>query len=53
LQEVEEEDIIGLPAIADVQVYKYTTKDGEDRTSLRVMNVYPWSDGIKKDNVPF
>ena len=56
LQEVEEEDIIGLPAIADVQVYKYTTKDGEDRTSLRVMNVYPWDDGTKKekkDNVPF
>ena len=53
LQEVEEEDIIGLPAIVDVQVYKYTTKEGEDRTSLRVMNVYPWSDGIKKDNVPF
>ena len=56
LQEVEEEDIIGLPAIADVQVYKYTTKDGENRTSLRVMNVYPWDDGIKKekkDSVPF
>ena len=53
LQEVEEEDIIGLPAIVDVQVYKYTTKQGEDRTSLRVMNVYPWDDGIKKDNVPF
>jgi len=53
LQEVEEEDIIGLPAIADVQVYKYTTKEGEERTSLRVMNVFPWNDGIKKDNVPF
>ena len=56
LQEIEEEDIIGLPAIVDVQVYKYTTKQGEDRTSLRVMNVYPWDDGIKKekkDKVPF
>ena len=53
LQEVEEEDIIGLPAIVDVQVYKYTTKQGEERTSLRIMNTYPWNDGVKKDNVPF
>jgi hypothetical protein len=57
LQEVEEEDIIGLPAIADIQVYKYTTKDGEERTSMRVMNVFPWNDGTRKEqkesDVPF
>ena len=57
LQEVEEEDVVGLPSIADVQVYKYTTKDGEERTSLRVMNVYPWNDGARKKqkeiDVPF
>ena len=57
LQEVEESDVIGLPAIADVQIYKYTTKDGTKRTTLRVMNVFPWNDGtkkIKEDNdVPF
>ena len=36
---------------------KYTTKDGEERTSLRVMNVYPWNDGARKKqkeiDVPF
>jgi len=48
LKEVEESDIIGLPAIADVQVYKYTTKDGIPRSTMRVMNVYPWDDGTKK-----
>ena len=57
LQEVEEEDIIGLPAIADIQVYKYTTKEGEERTSMRVMNVFPWNDGTRKEqkesDVPF
>jgi len=57
LQEVEESDIIGLPAIADVQVYKYTTKDGTQRSTMRVMNVFPWNDGTKKieenSDVPF
>ena len=57
LQEVEEEDIIGLPAIADIQVYKYTTKEGEERSSMRVMNVFPWNDGTRKEkkesDVPF
>ena len=48
LQEVEESDIIGLPAISDVQVYKYTTKDGTQRSTMRVMNVFPWDDGTKK-----
>tara|TARA_R110002020_G_scaffold52722_1_gene147871 strand:+ start:990 stop:1562 length:573 start_codon:yes stop_codon:yes gene_type:complete len=57
LKEVEEQDIIGCPVISDVQVYKYTTKDGVSRSTMRVMNVFPWNDGTKiekkVDDIPF
>jgi hypothetical protein len=58
LQEVEEEDVIGMPALVDVQSYTYTNKDGEEKTSLRVLSVFPWNDGNrieppKDTDVPF
>ena len=58
LQEVEEEDVIGMPALVNVQPYSYTNKDGSEKTSLRVLNVFPWNDGTRKEpakdtDVPF
>jgi len=58
LQEVEEEDVIGMPALVDVKPHTYTNKDGEDKTTLRVLNVFPWNDGARKEpskdtDVPF
>jgi hypothetical protein len=57
LHEVEEEDVIGLPALVDVQTYSYKNKDGEEKTSLRVLNVFPWNDGTRiqsgSEKVPF
>ena len=59
LQEVEEEDVIGLPALVDVKPYVYTNKDGDKKSSLRVLNVFPWNEGTKKEfkkkneDVPF
>ena len=53
-----EEDVIGMPSLVDVKAYTYTNKDGEDKTSLRVLNVFPWNDGARKEaakdtDVPF
>ena len=58
LQEVEESDVIGMPALVDVKPHKYTNKDGEDKVTLRVLNVFPWNDGDRKEpakdtDVPF
>ena len=57
LQEVEEEDVIGLPALVDVKPYSYVGKDGEEKASLRVLSVFPWNDGTRKEqkesDVPF
>ena len=58
LQEVEEGDVIGMPALVDVKPHTYTNKDGEDKTTLRVLNVFPWNDGDRKEpskdtDVPF
>ena len=57
LQEVEEGDVIGLPALVDVKPYSYTNKDGEKKASLRILNVFPWNDGTRKrsegEKVPF
>ena len=58
LSEVEEEDVIGRPSLVDIKAYTYTNKDGEDKTSLRVLNVFPWNDGARKEaakdtDVPF
>ena len=49
LQEIEESDVIGMPAIVEVKPYTYTNKDGEEKTSLRVLSVFPWNDGSKKE----
>ena len=57
LGEVEEEDVIGMPVLADVKPYTYTNKDGEEKTSLRVLSLFPWDDGKrvkpKEPEVPF
>ena len=57
LQEVEEDDVIGLPALIDVKPYSYKNKEGEKKSSLRVLNVFPWDDGTRKkpegEKVPF
>ena len=42
----------------NVQPYSYTNKDGSEKTSLRVLNVFPWNDGARKEpakdtDVPF
>ena len=58
LQEVEESEVIGMPALVDVKPHAYTNKDGEDKTTLRVLSVFPWNDGDRKEpskdtDVPF
>ena len=58
LQEVEEADVIGMPALVDVKPHAYTNKNGEDKVTLRVLNVFPWNDGDRKEpskdtDVPF
>ena len=58
LQEVEEADVIGMPALVDVKPHAYTNKNGEDKVTLRVLSVFPWNDGDRKEiskdtDVPF
>ena len=58
LQEVEEADVIGMPALVDVKPHAYTNKNGEDKVTLRVLSVFPWNDGARKEppkdtDVPF
>jgi|TARA_Y100000310_G_C20304571_1_gene633348 hypothetical protein len=54
LGEVEEEDVVGMPVLADIRPYSYTNKDGSEKTSLRVLAVFPWNDGKKLEpEVPF
>ena len=58
LQEVEEGDVIGMPALVDVQGYSYVNKEAIEKTSLRVLGIFPWNDGariepVKDTDVPF
>lgn len=59
LGEVEEEDILGYPCLAKVGEQKFTNKEGEEKTTMRVFNTYPWNSGEKLssdeigDDVPF
>ena len=57
LGEVEEEDVIGMPVLADIKPYEYKNKDGEMKYSLRVLSLFPWNDGErvkpKETEVPF
>jgi len=59
LGEVEEEDIVGAPALVRLNEQEYTNRNGEQRTSFRVDNILPWKDGSKlsadelTDDVPF
>ena len=50
LYEVEESDVIGLPAIVDLRSYSYLSKkNGEMNHQLRVTDVLSWNDGTKKE----
>ena len=50
LYEVEESDVIGLPAIVDLKSYSYfSKKNGEMNHQLRVTDVLSWNDGTKKE----
>ena len=59
LSEIEESDIIGMPGLAHIDVNKYKDKKtGEEKASLKVVNVFPWNDGERKEppkdtDVPF
>ena len=56
--EIEEEAIIGMPAIIKLAKEEYQ-KDGETRHAWKVYNIYPWKEGNRmsgaeiKSDVPF
>jgi len=59
LSEIEESDIIGMPGIASIDVNKYfDKKSNKEKSSLKVLSVFPWNDGQRKEppkdsDVPF
>jgi len=58
LMEIEESDILGLPVLSKISEEQYE-RDGETKTTMKVFDVFPWSEGIKldeselKDDLPF
>lgn len=59
LAEVEEDDIIGQPALVKINKEFYTNKEGEERSVWKVFTASQWQDGEKLspeevgDDVPF
>jgi len=47
LGQVEEEDVIGYPCLAKVGQQAFTNKEGEEKTTMRVFNTFPWNSGQK------
>ena len=58
LMEIEENDVLGLPALSKISEEEYE-KDGVIKTTMKVFDVFPWNDGVKldtseiKDDLPF
>jgi hypothetical protein len=48
LMEVEESDIVGLPALIKIDNEEYEF-DGETRTAVKIFAAYPWSSGVRLD----
>ncbi len=59
LAEVEEDDVMGLPALVSLSEEEYTNRNGEAKTSFKVVNVDKWEDGQRlsvdeiDDEAPF
>ena len=54
LPELDSSDIEGLPVVAKVYHEKWTTRDGEDKTTAKASMIFSWEDGDKKeDELPF
>jgi len=59
LGEIEEEDVLGFPCLARVGEQRFTNKEGEEKTTMRVFSTFPWNGGQKLsadeigDDVPF
>ncbi len=59
LGQVEEEDVLGFPCLAKVAEQSFTNKEGEEKTTMRVFNTFPWTGGQKLsedeigEDVPF
>ena len=59
LGKIEEDDVLGNPCLAKVGEEKFTNKEGQEKTTMRVFNCFPWSSGqqIPRDelgiDVPF
>ena len=59
LAEVEEDDVVGSPALVRLSEQEYTNRNDEARTAFKVDNIMPWERGKKmssaelNDDVPF
>lgn len=60
LDQVEAEDVIGHCCFVKVDERNYTTKAGEERTKMEVIDVLPWEEGenispeeASEDDLPF
>jgi|TARA_Y100000310_G_scaffold67522_2_gene62836 hypothetical protein len=61
LGEIEESDVLGMPAIIKLSESKYTNKNGEEKTAFKAVEIHPWTDGKKlseaevasDDKIPF
>ena len=54
LPEVTEDDIYGLPVLAKVIHDKWTTDDGEEKSTAKVLSLFNWSEGKREMlDVPF
>ena len=53
LGEIEKEDVIGLPCLVELRETSFTNSEGQQRSAMKVTNVFPWSDGsrLSKDEV--
>jgi hypothetical protein len=54
LPEISEDDIYGKPVLAKVIHDKWTTDDGEERSTAKVLSLFSWKDGKREMlDVPF
>tara|TARA_B100000470_G_scaffold129336_1_gene100071 strand:+ start:5542 stop:6120 length:579 start_codon:yes stop_codon:yes gene_type:complete len=59
LAEVEEDDVLGRPAVVRLTENEYTNRNGEQRTAFKVDSILPWESGKRlsadeiADDVPF
>ena len=59
LAQVEDDDVLGRPALVRLSEQEYQNRNGETKTSFKVDNIMPWADGKRlsadelDDDVPF